>query len=255
MSSFTDPDQTTQSEEEEDDLSLSVSLPSGGGGEAGHGGGGGDEGDGTSEDSSDEEDKRKLFEVKKGILKILSTDEEEEEGESAIKVSGNIIGAYRHGFTVPTFSPQIHPVSETLPNHQAVTGPTGRDRRFLAYVVGGQGSSENEGGSQSAWDQTSSSQNFSEKHEYEVKVGLELANLFSLPTLNIHFHSISECGEVAWWHKNASCRPRGTTQPGRSELRTRGDRRRHRGIAYFILRTSIALFQVWPVSQASWGWD
>lgn len=92
LSSFTDPDQTTQSEEEEDDLSLSVSLPSGGGGAAGHGGGGGDEGDGTSEDSSDEEDKRKLFEVKKGILKILSTDEEEE-GESAIKVSGNIIGA------------------------------------------------------------------------------------------------------------------------------------------------------------------
>ncbi len=79
---------------------------------------------------------------------------------------------------MPTFSPQIHPVSETLPNHQAVTGPTGKDRRFLAYVVGGQGSSENEGGSQSAWDQTSSSQNFSEKHEYEVKVGLEVANCF-----------------------------------------------------------------------------
>ena len=54
-----------------DDLSLSVSLPSGGGG-------------GKGEDSSsceeEDEERRRLSEVRKGILKILSTDEEEEQG-------------------------------------------------------------------------------------------------------------------------------------------------------------------------------
>ncbi len=67
-------------EEEEDDLSLSVSLPSGGGG------GGVKEGDSTSEsDQQEEEERRQLSQVRKGILKILGEDDEEESSGSQVK--------------------------------------------------------------------------------------------------------------------------------------------------------------------------